>query len=132
MAGLYVDTSALGRVLLDEPDAVAIRATLARYDETWSSELLTVELGRLAKLRSLESEADELLEDVRILRVTSARLRSAKAIDPAEVRTLDSIHLDAAVLLHRRGTIATVLTFDGQLQAGCQYNGIAVEAPVIR
>jgi uncharacterized protein with PIN domain len=92
VAGLYVDTSALGRVLLDEPDAVAIRATLARYDETWSSELLTVELGRLAKLRSLESEADELLEDVRILRVTSARLRSAKAIDPAEVRTLDSIH----------------------------------------
>ena len=32
MAGLYIDTSALGRVLLAEPDAVAIRATLARYD----------------------------------------------------------------------------------------------------
>jgi hypothetical protein len=27
MAGLYVDTSALGRVLLTEPDAAAIRAT---------------------------------------------------------------------------------------------------------
>jgi hypothetical protein len=33
--------------------------------------LLTVELGRLAKLRSLESQADELLEDIRILRLTA-------------------------------------------------------------
>ncbi len=30
MAGLYVDTSALGRVLLTEPDATAIRSTLSR------------------------------------------------------------------------------------------------------
>jgi hypothetical protein len=70
-----------------------------------------VELGRLAKLHSLESEADELLEDVRVLRLTSARLRAAKEIDPAQVRTLDSIHLSAAVSLHGRGTITTVLTF---------------------
>jgi uncharacterized protein with PIN domain len=34
VAGLYVDTSALGRVLLDEPDAAAIRSALARYEET--------------------------------------------------------------------------------------------------
>jgi hypothetical protein len=118
-------------VLLDEPDAAAVRAVLARYEETTSSELLTVELGRLAKLRSLESEADELMEDVRILRLTSAGLRAAKEIDPADVRTLDSIHLSAAVSLHGRGTIAAVLTFDTQLQAGCRHHGISVEAPVV-
>ena len=32
MAGLYVDTSALGRVLLAEPDAAAIRAAMGEYD----------------------------------------------------------------------------------------------------
>ena len=32
MAGLYLDTSALGRVLLGEPDAEAIRDALAGYD----------------------------------------------------------------------------------------------------
>ena len=32
MAGLYVDTSALGRIPLAEPDAAAIRSTLARND----------------------------------------------------------------------------------------------------
>jgi predicted nucleic acid-binding protein len=129
VSGLYVDTSALGRVLLGESDAEAITATIDRYDEQWSSEMLTVELGRLAKLHSLESDADEMLEDIRLLRVTSARLRSAKEIDPAQVRTLDSIHLSAAVSLHRLGTIAAVLTFDGQLQDGCRHHGITVEAP---
>ncbi len=113
------------------PDAAAIRANLARYEDTWSSELLTVELGRLAKLHSLKSAADEMLEDLRIQRLTSARLRAAKEIDPAQVRTLDSIHLSAAVSLHGRGIITAVLTFDTQLQAGCQHHGIAVEAPVV-
>lgn len=37
MAGLYVDTSALGRVLLAEPDAAAIRAKMGDYDAWWSS-----------------------------------------------------------------------------------------------
>jgi uncharacterized protein len=130
--GLDVDISALGRVLLGESDAAAINATLARYQETWSSELVVVELGRLAKLHSLGSDADELLQDVRLLRITSARFRSAMRIDPAQVRTLDSIHLSAAVSLHRLGTIAAVLTFDSQLQAGCQHHAIRVEAPDTR
>lgn len=46
MAGLYLDTSALGRVLLAEPDAELIRNVLARYDVWWSSALLVVELRR--------------------------------------------------------------------------------------
>jgi predicted nucleic acid-binding protein len=129
--GLYVDTSALGRILLGEADAAVIAATLARFQETWSSELLAVELGRLAKLHSLELVAEELLLDVRLLRVTSAQLRSATVIEPAQVRTLDSIHLNAAVSLHRTTKIAAVLTFDVQLQAGCRYHDIPVEAPSI-
>lgn len=48
MAGPYADTSALGRVILDEPDGPAILATIASYDEVWSSELLLVELRRRA------------------------------------------------------------------------------------
>ena len=42
MAGIYVDTSALGRVLLGEPDAELIRETLGQYDPWWSSALLLV------------------------------------------------------------------------------------------
>ena len=131
MAGVYVDTSALGRLLLAEPDAAAIGVTLANYQEQWSSELVTVELGRLGKLHGLQADAQQLLSNISLVRITSPRLRSAAGIEPAEVRTLDAIHLSAAVALHGAGTVDAVLTFDGQLQAGCQHHGIADEAPVI-
>lgn len=131
MAGLYVDTSALGRVLLAEPDAAVIRSVVANYEERWSSEIVTVELGRLGKLHGLQADAQQLLSNIRLVRITSPRLRSAAAINPAEVRTLDAIHLSAAAALHGAGTVVAVLTFDSQLQEGCQHHGIAVEAHVI-
>jgi uncharacterized protein len=49
MAGIYVDTSALGRVLLGEPDAGAIVDALDEYETWWSSALLIVELRRLGR-----------------------------------------------------------------------------------
>jgi hypothetical protein len=68
MAGVYVDTSALGRVLLAEPDAAAIAKTLASYEEQWSSEPVAVELGRLGKLRGLQADAQQLLATVNLVR----------------------------------------------------------------
>jgi uncharacterized protein with PIN domain len=94
MAGLYVDTSAIGRVLLAEPDAAAIRATLARYDAWWSSELLVVELRRLAARENLLAAADQLIAGLQLLGVDSASLERASRLEPLEVRTLDAIHLE--------------------------------------
>lgn len=130
MAGLYVDTSALGRVMLAEPDAQLIRDTMAQYEALWSSTLLQLELRRLARRASVEEHADDLLAAVRTRRLDSESLRRAAELEPAEVRALDAIHLDAAVQLRKRGAIAAVLTFDQQLQAGCAHHGLAVEAPV--
>ena len=64
MAGLYVDTSALGRILLTEPDATAIRSTLSRYDRWWSSALLVVELRRLAARAGRETAGEALLAEM--------------------------------------------------------------------
>jgi predicted nucleic acid-binding protein len=130
MAGLYVDTSALGRVMLAEPDAQLIRDTMAQYEALWSSTLLQLELRRLARREGVEDHADELLLAVRTRRLDSESLRRAAELEPAEVRALDAIHLDAAIQLRKRGAIDAVLTFDQQLQTGCAHHGLAVEAPV--
>jgi hypothetical protein len=45
-----------------------------------------------------------------------------------EVRSLDAIHLEAAVGLLGRGEVAAVLTYDRQLQTGCSHL-VPVEAP---
>ena len=118
MAGLYLDTSALGRILLAEPDAAAIRQTLARYDAWWSSALLIVELRRLAARENLEAIAERLLSGVRTVAVNAASLERASRLQPSEVRTLDAIHLDAAVELHGRSEVAAVLTYDHQVRPG--------------
>jgi uncharacterized protein with PIN domain len=96
MAGLYLDTSALGRVLLGEPDAETIRDTLAGYDTWWASALLAVELRRLARREGLEALADRMLANVRLTDVDKASLDRASRLDPVEVATLDAIHLDAS------------------------------------
>lgn len=129
MAGLYLDTSALGRVVLAEPDAAAVRAALAAYDVWWSSALLIVELRRVAARAGLQSAADAMLRGVRTVAVDGAAIERASRLAPLEVRSLDAIHLDAAVQLHSAGQVAAVLTFDRQLQAGCEHHGLPVEAP---
>lgn len=127
MAGLYLDTSALGRVLLGEPDAELIRDALARYDAWWSSALLVVELRRLARREGIEEAVERALRHTRLLDVDRAGIDRASRIDPVEIRSLDAIHLDAAVTLAGRGEIAAVLTFDRQLEAGCAHHGLRVE-----
>ena len=61
---VYLDTSALGRVLLAEPDGPAIRRSLADYDKIVSSRLLQIELRRLAFRKNLLNAAAELLAEV--------------------------------------------------------------------
>ena len=64
MAGLYADTSALGRVLLSEPGAAAVETAAESYESLWSSELLIVELRRIAYLNGLEVAAERFLDGV--------------------------------------------------------------------
>ncbi len=129
MAGLYLDTSSLGRVLLAEPDATRIRDVLGRYDSWWSSALLTIELRRLARREGLEAAADRILLSVRLTPITGSAVQRASRIEPTDVRTLDAIHLDAAVELHRAGTIASVLTHDERLRVGCAHHRVPVDLP---
>jgi len=129
MAGAYSDTSVLGRVLLAEPDAEAIVVALEAYDEWWSSELLRVELRRLAAREGLASTGEQLLAGVALVPLTAASLERASTLEPLNVRSLDAIHLEAAVGLHAAGAISTVFTYDHQLQAGCEHHGLSVTAP---
>jgi len=130
MVGVYVDTSALGRLLLAEPEADAIRGVLAEHDAWWSSELLVVELRRLAAREGLQPEAEEYLEAFRLVTIDSASLQRASRLEPMVVRSLDAIHLEAAVQLREGGQVSGVVTYDQQLSSGCAHHGLSVHAPV--
>ncbi|MDO8185285.1 PIN domain-containing protein [Conexibacter sp. JD483] len=130
MTGLYVDTSALARLIQREPDAAVIQRCMSEYDQLWSSELLAVELRRFGMRHRMLRDAEDLLESVRLLPISSGALLRASCVKPAVVRTLDAIHLDAALVLREEHEIAAVLTFDRQLGRGCGHHELAVEAPL--
>ncbi len=129
MGGLYVDTSALGRVLLDEPDAGAILRELDRFDTQVSSRLVRVELRRLGLRKRVLDTADQLLGGVALVPVDEAVLAAAETVPPAGVATLDAVHLVTAVRLAGDDLIEAVMTYDARLADGVRHHGLAIVAP---
>lgn len=129
MPGLYVDTSALGRVLLGEPDAEAVIRDLREFDRHIANRLLRVELRRLALREGLLDHADQLLSGISLLPLDEAVLDAAETVRPASVATLDAIHLVTALRLADQALIDTVLTYDARLAGGAREHGLSVIAP---
>ncbi len=128
-SSVYVDTSAFGRLLLDEPDKPAIERALQSFATRLSSGLLRVELRRLGLLRGLLGRADYLLDRISLIPLDDPPLEAAETITPATVRTLDAIHLATAVRLHKVNQLSALMTYDKQLAAGASEHGITVLSP---
>lgn len=129
MAGVYVDTSALGRVLLGEPDAGAVLSALADFEQHIASRLLRVELRRLALRHGLLEQADQLLGAVALVPLDEPTLGSAETLPPAGIGTLDAVHLATAVRLAANRAVEAMMTFDERLATGATHHGMEVLAP---
>ena len=129
MAGVYVDTSALGRVLLGEPDAPAIVRELASFEQHVASRLLRVELRRLAVREDALQAADALLNGIALLPVDETTLTAAETVAPTTVGTLDAIHLATALRLLDAKLLDALMTYDARLADGAREHGLAVVAP---
>jgi predicted nucleic acid-binding protein len=130
VAGVYLDTSALGRVVLDEPDGDAIGAALIASDAVVSSRLLRIELHRLGLRADIAREEIEAwLAGVAIVPMDEPILATAEAISPSSVATLNAIHLATALQLAAEGHIASIMTFDVRLAKGAREHGLDVITP---
>lgn len=129
MAGVYLDTSALGRVLLGEPDSPLVLAALRDFEQHVASRLLRVELRRLALRHELLDHADQLLSAVALMPMSAELLEAAETIPPSSVATLDAIHLATALELRDAGIVESVLTYDSQLAEGARHHGLGVLTP---
>lgn len=124
-----MDTSAVGRVLLGEPDAAAILETLGAFDQHVSSRLLRIELMRLGRRENRRAEAESLLAAIGLVPLTDDLLARAETVDPDSVATLDALHLVTALALAADGTLGAVFTYDRRLAAGARHHGLTVVAP---
>jgi uncharacterized protein len=129
VTAVYIDTSAIGRVLLGEPDAPAVLRGLGGFDQHVASRLLRIELRRMALRERVVDAADTLLAGLALVPLDEVVLAAAETIRPATVATVDAIHLATALRLFAAGVLDTIMTYDARLADGARHHGLAVLAP---
>jgi predicted nucleic acid-binding protein len=70
---------------------------------------------------------ETVLTRIDLIRVSDTVLRAAGALLPADVRTLDAIHLATAAQL--ADDLARVVTYDTRMRAAAEHLGLDVAAP---
>jgi len=129
MAATYLDSSALVKLAVREPESEALRRYLRRRRPLVSSALARTEV-----LRALLLEGDEglargrsVLERVELIRVNDRILNAAATLLPVEVRSLDAIHLATARQLE--ADLGRVVTYDERMLNAASQLGIRTAAP---
>lgn len=124
---VYADTSALGALLVLQPET---RALLDWLDQTRarlvSSDLLETELRRMAVREGRDqSKVSAILDGVSLAALDRATYRSAGFLPMPYLRTLDALHLEAAIRLD----VDAILTYDKRLGDSAGEVGLDVIAP---
>ena len=124
---VYVDTSALGALLIDQPESHVLVDWLDQTTATLvSSDLLVTELRRLAVRESLDqTDVTRVLDGVALAALDRAVYRSAGFLPMPYLRTLDALHLEAAM----RIDADAILTYDHRLGEAARSAGLDVIAP---
>ena len=131
----YADASALVKLVRAEPETAALGAFLTDADIV-SSELVLAEVPRAIRravydepslpLDRLLAQAGEVLEAVALLPVDGAVLLGAGAFTEPSLRTLDAIHVAAAI---DAGPIDAFVSYDERQAAAARLAGLRTVTP---
>jgi predicted nucleic acid-binding protein len=125
----YVDSSAIVKLVIAEPESAALRRYLSRRRPLVSSALSRTEVARA--LLPLGAEAvrrgHEALRGIQLLRVNDRVLIEAGRLLPAELRSLDAIHLASARQFG--ATLKRLVTYDARMADAARTIGWRVASP---
>ena len=128
--GWYVDTSAFVKLVVAERHSDALRGWAeAHEDDLFSSDLLTTEALRTARRHSPDAleRTRAALDALTLVRLRPEVFAHAADLDPAILRSLDALHLAAA--LSAGSELDGIATYDDRLAAAAALHGVAVLAP---
>jgi predicted nucleic acid-binding protein len=128
--GVYLDSSALVKLVISEPESDALRRFLADSSELYSSRIAAVEVHR-AVARQTERDAgkqvDAVLETLRFMELDEAMALAAAVASPRTLRTLDAMHLASATAM--ASGLQGFVTYDARLAAAARDAGLEVATP---
>jgi predicted nucleic acid-binding protein len=135
VALFYLDASALVKLVREESESEALSTYLEDAD-TVCCELVLTEVPRAIRraaahdpelsLDALEAQAAEVLEALAMLPLDRTLLAAAGALDEPSLRTLDAIHVTAALDL---SPIDAFVSYDERQSAAARLAGLRTVAP---
>lgn len=128
--GFYVDTSAAAKLVVAEPTSTAMASWAQSHEaELIASDLLRAELLRATRLVAPAhmQRARAVLDALTLFSFTATTFERAAMLDPDALRSLDALHLAAAMELGDE--LDGIVTYDNRLAAGAARYGVAVVTP---
>ena len=126
---VYLDSSALVKLVIAEQESSALRRYLRREPERASCALARVEVLRAVRGHGSAAltRARRLLQRLNLVQIDEELLEAAAALDPRVLRSLDAIHLAAAQLFGDE--LTAVVTYDHRMAAAAELVDMTVAAP---
>ena len=125
----YLDTSALVKLVLHEPESAALHAYVAAGDIVTSGIARTEALRTVRRSgeRELEAACRRLLDECVVIQPDQLVLEAACTIDPVELRSLDALHLATATRLQY--DLTAFVCYDTRLAQAALDHGLTVVSP---
>lgn len=123
---VYLDSSALVKLVIAEPESPALRRYLGAQPERASCALARVEVLRAVREHgpAATMRARRLLHRLHLVQIDEELLDAAAALDPRVLRSLDAIHLAAALVFG--DDLTAIVTYDRRMADAAAL----VDAPV--
>lgn len=126
----YLDTSAFVKLIVAEEESAALCSRLLRWPDRVSAVLLRTEAVRALRRSGnghLVGHARRLFRSIHLVRLDEAVLDRAGDLDPSELRSLDAVHLAAALAIGP--DLGALVTYDNRLRDAALAHGLPVESP---
>jgi predicted nucleic acid-binding protein len=126
----YLDTSALVKLVVSEAETAALRAWMGEAERTpVSCDLARTELLRAVRRAAPDRvvQARAVLDSITLIEVTTSVFEEAGRLDPTVVRSIDAVHLAAALSLG--DDLDGIVTYDERFAEAAQSNGVPVTSP---
>ena len=129
MGATYLDSSAIVKLAIRENESVALRRYLRRRRPLVSSSLARTEVLRalLPGGNDAVAAGRKVLTRLDLVRVSTGVLDEAAVLLPADLRSLDAIHLVTARRLGQ--DLGAIVTYDERMAEAATHLGHRVVAP---
>jgi len=129
MPATYLDSSAIVKLVIDEPESGSLRRYLRGRGPMVSSALARTEVLRALLLEGEPGAArgKVVLSRIDMVRMNDGVLAAAGALLPAELRSLDAIHLATALELGH--DLGHLVTYDERMRDHALRLGLSAVSP---